>query len=178
VTTHFELKGDQLNANLGLALNGLVFGTDTSAMNDEVKSILASLWAGIVTITVDARLSGTMDSLQLSVSSNVDKMLSDRLQNLYGEKVAELQNRARAEIDRLTAQKQKELMDEYTSRKDAVLKDFTAKEMEVREAVSAIQAQISKKEGAIREQGEQEKGKAEEELRKRATEKAKELFKF
>jgi uncharacterized protein (TIGR03545 family) len=175
VLARFELVGEQLGANLQLALNGLSFAQ--KAGNDEINSIVASLWAGITGVSIEARLTGTADNLEMSVASDIDKILSERFKNVYGAKVAELQNRVRAEVDRLTAQKQAELMAEYTSRKDALLKDANAKENEVRGAIDGIKGQIQQKENAIRDQGEREKKKAEEEIKKKAGEKLKELFK-
>jgi uncharacterized protein (TIGR03545 family) len=169
VVSQFVLKGDNLDCSVGMTLGGLSFNANKPGQNEEAGNILASLWQGVSSIDVKARMYGAPDALQMTVTSNIDSLLSGRLQNLYGAQVAELQNRVKAEVDRLTADKQKELLAEYASRHDALTKEFDGKQKELQDRIDAAKAQVTQKENEIKNQ-------AGNELKNKATEQLKNLF--
>jgi hypothetical protein len=176
ITSEFVLKGDEIDGRMDFSMDGLSSPKE-DGKNDELRSVINGLWSGITKISVNARMYGKSDALQWSFSSNIDSVLGDRMKNLYGQKYAEVQNRVKAEIARLTEEKQKEVLAEFSSRKNALLKEYSAKEKELQDKIDSVRAQITTKENEIKGQGEREKKKAEDEIKKQAEDKLKSLFK-
>lgn len=131
----FTLKGEDLDAIIELNITGFRLPENQGG---ETQEIVASLWAGVDSISVSARLSGKIDKLDMSVYSNIDKILGDRILKLYGEKITELQNKMRFEIDRLTNEKKAELTAQFDSKKNEVMKMFTDKQKEVQSKLDEL----------------------------------------
>ncbi len=170
----FNLKGDSINSSLGLNMQNLSYTVDEAHKDDQVRSVLAALWAGVNNIEVNAGVTGTADGLNMSVSSNLDRLLPERMNAVLGQKLTELNNRVRAEVTKLTEQKRQELMAQFNSRRDELLGLFSGKLKELQDGIDIVQAEAKKKEGEISSPLEGQKQKASEDLQK----KAKELFKF
>ncbi len=132
----FTLKGDNINASIDIELTGIKL--PESDKNDETKSMVASLWAGVDSISVTAKLTGTLEKIDMSVTSNIDKTLSDRLAKLYGEKIAEVQNKIRSEVDRLTNDKKAEVMSQYNSKKNELAQMFSGKQKEAQDKIDGL----------------------------------------
>lgn len=191
IAANFTLKGGAIEGTLHAALTSLS-PEITPQSNDEAQKILSSLWYGVSTITLDASLGGTLENMNISLSSNIDKILSDRLKNIYGEQLANIQNRLHAEIDKLTSQKKEEFLNEFTIKKNEVSNRIMEKQKDIGLTIDAlntkktevenkiksrIDAEKNKAEEEINRRKEEEKRKAEEELKKRSEEEFKKLFK-
>lgn len=128
ITGTFTLKDENIDASVDMNITN--FSLPQAEKNDETKQLVASLWAGIDTISVSARLTGKIDKLDVSVSSNIDKMLGDRLSKLFGEKVAEMQNRIKSEVERLTNEKKAELTAQFNAKRNEVMNMYADKQKE------------------------------------------------
>lgn len=176
-TAKFALLGDNIDSQVDMNFRGVSVKLNKDIQADEMKKTIANLWAGVESVVVSARLSGTFEKLNVSVTSNVDKILSEKLKKLYGAKIAEIQNKLKAEIDRLTQGKQKEVMSQFNTNKEAIQKQFASKENEAKQKIEDAKSAVTKKQNEMTAQSEAEKKKAEEELKQKAGDKLKELFK-
>jgi hypothetical protein len=61
--------------------------------------------SGLKDLSVDARVSGPLRSPKLSVSSNLDRAIAQRLEAVIGEEVAKAEKMVRAKVDSLVAAK-------------------------------------------------------------------------
>jgi uncharacterized protein (TIGR03545 family) len=155
-----KLNGDAVDASINTVMSGLNYTAPKSVGGDEMQKALTDMWAGINTIEVKVALSGTMDNLKMSVSSSIDKVLSDRMKKITGEKLAEYQAKLRAQIDNLTNGKKNEVMGQYTAKKDEYQKQLTAKQAELQSKSDEIKKQIADKQKAATGQVDAEKNKA------------------
>lgn len=170
LTTDFTLKGGALDSGLRLLLGNIEANPNVNNRNPEVASLVTGLWSGISSLSVSAAMSGTPEGLTMSVTSDIDKILVERMKKLYGEKLEEAQARIRAEVDRLTGDAQEKLLAEYGGRRDELLKQLNVKQGEIQGQMNAAQEETRSKENEVRGQGEREKKKAEEELKRKAQE--------
>ncbi|MCX5778148.1 MAG: TIGR03545 family protein [Elusimicrobia bacterium] len=177
VNARFMLQNDTIDCTMDLTISQFSLVRSSTAV-DELHATLAKLWDGIPKIQVTAKTSGTMDNLSMSVSSNIDKLLSDRLQKLFGDKMAEAQSRVRAEIDKLTEQKKQELLGQFSAKRDELLGQLTGKQNGLQAQVDAAKSQASSRENEMKDRVNQEKNKAAEDLKKQAGDAVKNLFKM
>jgi uncharacterized protein (TIGR03545 family) len=184
----FALRGDNIDASVNIELTN--FKLPETDKTDETKNMVASLWAGVNSISVNAKLTGTIEKIDLSVTSNIDKTLSDRLTKLYGEKIAEIQNKIRSEVDRMTNDKKAEVMAQYNSKKNELTQMFSGKQKEVQDKIDGLkkmqdskqneaknlannakkqaQTAVDAEKKRLQDQADAEKKKAEDEAKKKA----------
>ena len=171
ITSSFMLKS---SATVDCYMDAVLSGINASA---GINEIAAQLWKGVTEIKIHSALAGSMDNPALSVSSNLDDILSANIKNLYGEKLAEVQNKARAEIDRLTLEKKRELLAQAASAKETILNQIMANQKEIRYTMDALTGKREEIDNQIRSKADEEKKKAEEEIKKKAVEQLQNLFK-
>lgn len=147
IENEFTLKGDYIDCNLKLNINNIKLASaGSSKQKDAKEKFINKLWEGISDISVKAGLSGSIDSLSMSITSNLDRVLSKRLKELIGGKLAELQDKIKKEIDRLTLAKKKELLAELESKKKDIKGQYTSKEKESKEAAEPAEPAETKEE--------------------------------
>jgi hypothetical protein len=123
------------------------WSADTTARRlNELEKIVFGVVSGLKDLRVVAEVSGSVRSPQLSVSSNLDKAISQRLEAVVGQEVAKAERMARAKVDSLVSDKvaplkkqiaslqsdatgrvqgQKQQLDEVEARLNAELKRLT-----------------------------------------------------
>lgn len=173
-TARFALEGDRLEAGLQAALSGLT--PPTPAQQDTAKQLAAELWKDVNRVNLQAAVAGTGDDLQFSLSSDLDRVLGDRLKAMAGEKLAEVRAKLMAEIDKYAAAKQKELLDQYGLSKSGALGDIASTQGSVQDKINALQNLIKEKQNAAQQAADQQKKQAEEQVKQKAQDQLKNLF--
>jgi len=82
IAGNFVMKGNNIDASIELNISG--FKLSEPDKSDEVKNIVASLWQGVNSISVEAKLTGQLDKIDMSVTSNIDKVLPTGSQSFTG----------------------------------------------------------------------------------------------
>jgi len=178
VNSLLTLEGDRLDCALTARFTGLGAPSPAQAgAGDDVRKLVAELWRGIDSIHVDAQVAGKAGDLRFNLSSNLDKLLGDRLKAMAGEKLAELRSKLMAEINRYTADSQQKLLEQYGLSKNTALGPILDQQKSVQDQIAAVQNLIKEKQAAAQQAVEAEKKKAEEQLKKGAQDQLKKLFK-
>jgi uncharacterized protein (TIGR03545 family) len=98
--------GAELSARWAIASQQVSWAVDTAgrSMND-IERVVWLVVSGLKDLEVVAELGGSLASPKLSVSSNLDKAIAQRLQAVIGEEVAKAERMVRAKVDSLVADK-------------------------------------------------------------------------
>jgi uncharacterized protein (TIGR03545 family) len=100
----FALEGDRLRGRWTVRTDSALWVRDSgSAPANDVERLLERVLSGIRTLDLTAELSGSLAAPRLAVRSNLDRALSQRLREVFGEEVAAAERRLRAEVDGLVA---------------------------------------------------------------------------
>lgn len=175
----FVLAGDQFDSTLAIQASGLA--TPKSVQASEIKDardVARFLWQGIDQVLIGVKVSGKQDDLQMSVSSNLDKLLGDRMQKLLGQKLAEVQARLKQEVDRLTAAKQAELLKQFDASKGQALGQSSSQLKDIQAKLDQGQGLVKQKQDAVQGAADEQKRKAEEELKNKAQDQLKNFNPF
>ncbi len=176
VVTRFKMTGDTIDATVDLSVSGL--GAPTAAAgNPATASLVTALWAGISTLNVQGRLTGTADNIKMAVSSDIDSALSGRLAKVFGGQVKDAQQKVRGQIDALTNAKQQAVLGDLASKKSALGSIFTDKQKKLQDKSGELSSLEGANKNALQNRADTETKKQEEELRKKAGEQLKGLFK-
>ncbi len=104
----FTMKagGTQLFARWAISSQQVKWAADTTgrSMND-IERLVWRVVSGLSDLEVVAQLGGSIGSPKLSVSSNLDKAIAQRLQAVIGDEVARAERMVRAKVDSLVADK-------------------------------------------------------------------------
>jgi uncharacterized protein (TIGR03545 family) len=102
----FNLKGTQLFARWGIRSNQVSWLADTTGRSlNDLERLVWRVMSGLNDLNVVAEVRGTVSSPKLSVSSNLDQAISQRLQAVIGEEVAKAERMVRSKVDSLVADK-------------------------------------------------------------------------
>jgi uncharacterized protein (TIGR03545 family) len=98
--------GSQLFGRWAIASDQVGWAADTSGKAlSEIERLIFRVVSGLKNLEVVAELRGSVSSPKLSVSSNLDKAVAQRLQAVMGEELARAERLARAKVDSLVADK-------------------------------------------------------------------------
>ena len=110
IQTEFSLKGDQINGKLSFIGKNLAFSkSDNNNQLSEVEGIIQSVVTSISTVDISAGVAGTSDNLRFSISSNIDKMLMNKIGTIVNERFEKVKNDIRQGVDRAIGNQRAEL---------------------------------------------------------------------
>jgi uncharacterized protein (TIGR03545 family) len=103
---NFALRGDQLLGRWSIASDQVAWALDSAGgPRSELQQLVWRVVSGLKRLDVKAQVSGTIKAPQLSVRSNLDEAIAQRLKAVVGEEVAKAEALARAKVDSLVADK-------------------------------------------------------------------------
>ena len=153
-----------------LALAGLAKNNPSKpASLGSAGEIAAALWAGIDALHVSAHATGSPDQLDITMNSDLDKILADRMQKLLGQEIAGVQAKLKAEIEKIIAGRQSDLLASYGADKGGVLGSLAGQQKQLTDKIAAIQKLLKDKQdvgnAAVNQQTDQLKNKAQDQLK-------------
>ena len=100
----FGLSGDRVAGRWSISSDRVAWALDSTAprLND-LEGIVWRVVSGLKQLSVDARVSGKVTAPRLSVSSNLDRAIAQRLEAVIGEEVAKAEKMVRAKVDSAVA---------------------------------------------------------------------------
>lgn len=102
----FALRGDQLRGHWGVSSTSVTWALDSAAgPGSSLEQLVWRVVSGLKELELEARVSGPMRTPKLSVASNLDDAIAERLKAVVGEEVAKAEAMARAKVDSLVADK-------------------------------------------------------------------------
>ena len=105
-TFDFDRRGEAVRGAWTLRAPRVQWTADSCklASLSQVQRFAVQVIAGIPTVSIRAELGGTMAKPTLAVRSNIDSVFAASLRQAVGVQLAKAEARARAEVDRLTAE--------------------------------------------------------------------------
>ena len=102
----FSMRGSQLFGRWAIRSNQVSWLADSAGhpLND-LERVVWRVISGLNDLDVVAELRGSLSSPRLSVSSNLDRAIAQRLKAVIGEEVARAERMVRAKVDSLVADK-------------------------------------------------------------------------
>jgi uncharacterized protein (TIGR03545 family) len=99
------LDGDMVDARWSIRSDQVRWIADSSklATLNTAESLVYRILSGLPSLDLTARATGALRSPSLSVSSNLDRAIGDRLREFAGEEIAKAEAMARAKVDSIVA---------------------------------------------------------------------------
>jgi uncharacterized protein (TIGR03545 family) len=105
VNLSFLRRGDQLSGRWAIGSNQVSWALDSSGTRSQLEQVVWRVLSGLKQLDVSAQLGGTVAAPRLSVRSNLDDAIAERLKAVVGEEVAKAEAMARAKVDSLVNDK-------------------------------------------------------------------------
>ena len=142
----FVRAGDRVAARWIVRASDVTWRPDSARAGSRspVEELVSRVVTGLTDLELTADLTGELRSPRLSIRSNLDRALADRLRAVAGEEIARAEARAHAEVDRIVAEK--------TAPLEAKLADVEAEgARRLADARRQLDAQKAALEGKVRE---------------------------
>ena len=104
---HLALDGDHVDARWMIRSDQVKWIADSAnlAALNTAESLIYRILSGLPSLDLSARATGPLQSPSLSVSSNLDQAIGNRLKAVAGEEVAKAEAMARAKVDSIVEEK-------------------------------------------------------------------------
>jgi uncharacterized protein (TIGR03545 family) len=102
----FALRNEELSGRWSIGSDQVAWALDSTGKKlNDLEQLVWRVVSGLKELSVDARVSGSVRSPRLAVSSNLDRAIAQRLEAVIGEEVAKAEKMVRAKVDNLVAAK-------------------------------------------------------------------------
>ena len=103
---NFALRGDRLLGRWSIGSDQVSWALDSAeGPRSDLEQVVWRVVSGLKQLDVKAQVSGTIKAPKLSVRSNLDDAIAQRLKAIVGEEVAKAEALARAKVDSIVADK-------------------------------------------------------------------------
>jgi uncharacterized protein (TIGR03545 family) len=136
----FSMKGSDLSGRWAIRSRQVSWNADTAGRKpNEIERIVWRVISGLNDLDVVAQLEGTVSSPRLSVSSNLDRAIAQRLKAVVGEEVARAERMVRAKVDSVVADK----VDPVKRRVAAVQAEATGRIQAEKQRLDKVEADLN-----------------------------------
>jgi len=108
-------------------------------ITNSIKSFSISAKAGV----------NDKNESEFNISSDIDKKISEAVSSLFASQIAEVKEKARAEINKMIQEKQKLLEEKLGADKDSLLKDINLKTKTISDITESVNKSVSKPFGKL-----------------------------
>jgi uncharacterized protein (TIGR03545 family) len=146
----FSLSGDRIAGAWEIASDQATWSSDTGRLQSAslVESTVWRVVSGLSQLRVRAELRGTIDAPTLSVTSNLDDAIADRLRGLAGEALAKGERKAREAVDGLVNQQITALRGKVTGFSGQIGDRLPAERGQLDSAQKALETELKRLAGA------------------------------
>ena len=101
------LDGDQISARWAVRSSDVTWAVDSARARslNTLETLVSRVVTGLDDLEVTAELTGDVRTPRLSVRSNLDRAIAERIRTVAGEEVARAEQRVRAEVDRIVEER-------------------------------------------------------------------------
>jgi len=143
----FSLKDNKFLCSADIKLDNIkekVIPDDTTMkyivkITNSIKSFSISAKAGV----------NDKNEPEFNIASDIDKKISEAVSSLFASQIAEVKEKARAEINKMIQEKQKQLEEKLGADKDSLLKDINLKTKTISDITESVNKSVSKPFGKL-----------------------------
>jgi uncharacterized protein (TIGR03545 family) len=141
----FALRGEGLLGEWSVSAPGATWTLDSAGRNlSDLERVVYRVVSGLSDLSLRARVSGTLQAPRLTVSSNLDRAIADRLQAVVGEEVAKAERMVRAKVDSLADARTAPARRQAAAVQDEARQRVGAEQQRLDEVEARLQAELKK----------------------------------
>jgi len=146
----FALRDDRVQARWAIGSDQVTWALDTAGRRiNEIERLVWRVVSGLDNLSVDARMTGAIRSPKLSVSSNLDRAIAQRLKAVVGEELAKAERRVRAKVDSLVAERVEPVKRQIAEVRTQAQGRLAAEQKRLDEVEARLQAELKRLTGGL-----------------------------
>ncbi|MBA3894980.1 MAG: TIGR03545 family protein [Gemmatimonadales bacterium] len=146
----FSLRNDDLSGRWSIGSDQVAWALDTTdhRLND-LERLVWRVISGLKELSVDARVSGPLRSPKLSVSSNLDRAIAQRLEAVIGEEVAKAEKMVRAKVDSVVSARVEPVKRQVAEVRSEAEQRLAAERQRLDDVEKQLQAELKRLTGGL-----------------------------
>lgn len=146
----FALTGDQILGRWTIGSQQVSWALDTTgrALN-EIERLVWRVVSGLDDLSVEATVRGAVRSPKLSVASNLDRAIAQRLDAVIGEEVAKAERMVRAKVDSIVAEKVEPVKRQVAQVQTEVNQRIAAERKRLDQVEAQLEAELERLTGGL-----------------------------
>jgi uncharacterized protein (TIGR03545 family) len=146
----FSMRGSALSGRWAVRSNKVAWTADTAGRkSNEVERLVWRVIGGLNDLNLVAQLGGTFSSPQLSISSNLDQAIAQRLKAVVGEEVARAERMVRAKVDSVVADKVKPVKRQVAEVQAQATRRIAGERQRLDQVEAELNAQLKRMTGGL-----------------------------
>jgi len=147
---NFALRGDQLLGRWSIGSDQVAWALDSAGgPRSDLEQLVWRVVSGLKQLDVKAQVSGTIKAPKLSVRSNLDDAIAQRLKAVVGEEVAKAEALARAKVDSIVADKVEPVKQRVAAVQADATKRVAGEQARLDKVEADLQAQLKRLTGGL-----------------------------
>jgi uncharacterized protein (TIGR03545 family) len=149
-TLAFGLRGDQLSGRWSIRSSRVAWAVDSTGGGlNEIERLVWRVVSGLGELSVAAELRGPIRAPTLSVSSNLDRAIAQRLEAVVGEELAKAERMVRAKVDSMVAARVEPVRRQAAEVRAGAEQRLAAERQRLDEVEQQLQAQLQRLTGGL-----------------------------
>jgi uncharacterized protein (TIGR03545 family) len=146
----FSMRGSALSGRWAVRSNQVTWTADTAGRKpNEVERLVWRVIGGLNDLSLVAQLGGTVSSPRLSISSNLDQAIAQRLKAVVGEEVARAERMVRAKVDSVVADKVKPVTRQVAEVQAQATRRIAGERQRLDQVEAELNAQLKRMTGGL-----------------------------
>jgi uncharacterized protein (TIGR03545 family) len=147
---NFALRGDRLSGSWAVGAPKAAWSLDSAGRKlNQLEGLVYRVLSGVRDLDLKATLGGTIPAPRLSISSNVDRAVAQRLEAVMGEELAKAERRVRAKVDSAVAAKVEPVKRQVAQVQSDARGRITAEQQRLDKVEADLQAQLKRLTGGL-----------------------------
>ncbi len=145
----FLLRGDRLAGHWSIGSDRVAWALNSTGTRSDLEQVVWRVLSGLKQLDVTAQLAGTVKAPKLSVRSNLDDAIAQRLKAVVGEEVAKAEAMARAKVDSLVNAKVEPVKQRIAVLQAEASKQVADQQQQLDKAEADLQAELKRLTGGL-----------------------------
>jgi hypothetical protein len=146
----FALRGDLLQGHWSIGSNDVAWALDgAGGPRTDLEGLVWRVVSGLKQLEVNADIRGSIKAPALSVRSNLDDAIAQRLKAVVGEEVAKAEALARAKVDSIVRDKVEPVKQQIAALQADATKRVAEQRQQLDQVEADLQAQLKRLTGGL-----------------------------
>jgi len=147
---NFALRGDQLLGRWSIGSKDVAWALDSAGgPRSDLEQVVWRVVSGLKQLDVNAEVRGPLESPALSVKSNLDDAIAQRLEAVVGQEVAKAEALARAKVDSIVNDKVEPVKQRIAAVQSDATRRVADQQQRLDKAQADLQAQLKRMTGGL-----------------------------
>jgi uncharacterized protein (TIGR03545 family) len=146
----FALRGDQLLGRWSIGSKEVAWALDSAGgPRSDLEQVVWRVVSGLKQLDVNAEVRGTIKAPTLSVRSNLDEAIAQRLKAVVGEEVAKAEAMARAKVDSIVSDKVEPVKQRIAAVQADATNRVAGEQKQLNDVQARLQAELKRLTGGL-----------------------------